>query len=252
MTENFKDYFSQQAAQYAAYRPTYPMALFQYVAGVVAQHNLAWDCATGSGQAAIGIAPYFARVIATDASVAQIAHAIPHPRVEYRVAPAEQSGIEPDSVDLVTVATALHWFNLDAFYAEVNRVLTADGVIAVWGYGDPVLDTPALHAAVDTFNFVTLSEYWPPERHLLTNDGYRSLPFPFKEIETPSWMMEEQWTLYELLGYFRTWSAVQRYIDKEHRDPVEELARELSKHWGDPEHRHRIQWPVRMRAGYKR
>lgn len=251
MADAFKDYFSQQAAGYATYRPTYPAALFSFAASLVDTHELAWDCATGSGQAALGIAPYFTRVVATDASAAQIEHAGRHPHIEYRVANAEHSGLADTSVDLITVATALHWFDLDAFYMEAHRVLKAGGAIAVWGYGDPVLDVPALHAAVERFNFDTLADYWPVERSVLAG-GYRSLPFPFDEIETPMWTLEETWTLSELLGYLRTWSAVQRYIDATHRDPVPELESELRDLWGAPEQRHRIQWPVRMRAGYKR
>jgi SAM-dependent methyltransferase len=189
-------------------------------------------------------------VIAIDASASQIAHAAQHPNIEYRVGSAEHSGLHDHSIDLVTVATALHWFDLDAFYREVNRVLKPGGAIAVWGYGDPVMDDPRLHELVDTFNQTTLATYWPPERFHLV-DGYRSLPFPFTEIEPHEWILEETWTLDDLLGYLSTWSGVQRYIDREHQNPLAALLPELANAWGDEGQRHRIRWPIRMRAGYR-
>ena len=126
----FKDHFSKQAADYAKFRPQYPPELFEYLGGIAPQRKLAWDCATGNGQAAIALASVFERVIATDASEAQIANAEAHAHVEYRVAPAENSGIESDTIDLVMVAQALHWFDLDRFYAEVMRLLKPGGIFA--------------------------------------------------------------------------------------------------------------------------
>src|SRR6516162_2463674 len=131
----FKDHFSPLASVYAEFRPTYPDALLDHVAGLCAQRGGAWDCACGSGQATIALAERFDRVVATDASAKQVAGAPPHPRVSYRVAPAEESGLEAESMDLVAVAQAAHWFDLTRFYAEVQRVLRAGGVLAIWSYG---------------------------------------------------------------------------------------------------------------------
>src|SRR6266852_2935036 len=131
---SFKDHFSKQAPDYAKFRPQYPPELFEYLGGIAPQQKLAWDCATGNGQAAVALASVFERVIATDASEAQIANAEVNARVEYRVAPAENSGIESDTIDLVMVAQALHWFALDEFYAEANRVLKPSGIIAASAY----------------------------------------------------------------------------------------------------------------------
>src|SRR3954462_10060488 len=138
---NFKDHFSGRAASYAAYRPSYPDALFDFVAGLTTRHQVALDCATGNGQAAVGLAARFQNVIATDASASQIDNAVKHPRIDYRVAAAESSGLPRQSVNLVTAAQALHWLDAEKFFAEARRVLVADGAIAIWGYGDPTLDT---------------------------------------------------------------------------------------------------------------
>jgi SAM-dependent methyltransferase len=244
----YRDHFSRQAAAYAAYRPDYPDALFAYVAGLAPRHELAWDCATGSGQAALGLAPYFTRVLATDASAAQIAHALPHPRVEYLVAPAEASRLPAGTVDLITVAQALHWFDVDAFYAEARRVLAPGGVLAVWTYGNCVLDDPAVERVVHRYSHETVGPYWPAERRLV-DDGYRTIPFPFREVAPPPFVLERVWTLAELTGYLRSWSATARYAAAHGRDPVTEIEPELGAAWGDPDTRRLVRWPLTVRAG---
>lgn len=242
------DHFSRQAAGYAVYRPTYPAALFDYLAGVAPARGRAWDCATGSGQAAEGLARLFATVVATDASAAQIAHAHAHPRVEYRVAPAESSGLEARSIDIVTVAQAAHWLDLAAFYAEARRVLVPGGVVALWSYGSASLDSAELSAAFDAFENGTLGAHWPPERRLIV-EGYLTIPFPFRELEAPRVTLEQRWTLDELLGYVGTWSASGRYRDATGGDPVCELERDLAPLWGPPERVRRVVWPLGVRVG---
>ena len=114
--------YSSYAKQYAQSRPVYPEKLFNYISSLVDKHNLEWDCATGNGQAALALTKHFKQIIASDISAEQIKHAIPHPQIEYRVAPSEESGLEDKSVDLVTVASALHWFDRDSFHSELRRV----------------------------------------------------------------------------------------------------------------------------------
>ena len=242
------DHFSRQAAGYAVYRPTYPRALFDFVAGLAPARRTAWDCATGNGQAAVGLAPFFDRVVATDASAAQIAHAHAHPRVEYRVAAAEASGLSSATIDLVTVAQAAHWLDLDAFYREVRRVLVPGGAIALWSYGSASLDEPALSAAFGEFEHVTVGEYWPPERRLIV-EGYLTIPFPFAELRAPRLTLEQRWTLDELLGYVGTWSASDRFSDATGLDPVRELDRVLAPLWGARSRVRNVSWPVAIRAG---
>jgi SAM-dependent methyltransferase len=245
---SFPDHFSGVAGAYAEHRPRYPDRLFAWLAELPAGRELAWDCATGSGQAAVGLADHFDRVIATDASEAQIAAAVAHPRVEYRVAPAESSGLASDSADLVAVGQALHWFDRPAFYAEARRVLRPDGVVAAWTYGHSFLGDPRADAALRRFYSETVGPDWPPERALV-DAGYRTLEFPFDEIAAPEIAMEAEWLLAAFLGYVGTWSAVTRFRAERGFDPVATLAEELRPHWGDAAVPRRIRWPLAIRAG---
>ncbi|MEW6563777.1 MAG: class I SAM-dependent methyltransferase [Pseudomonadota bacterium] len=249
MTADFPDHFSPLAAQYAAYRPTYPDALFEWLAAQTPGYDLAWDCATGNGQAALGLAQHYRKIIATDASTAQIQTGVPHPNIKYRLATAEHSGLPAQSIDLITVAQALHWFDLERFYSEVRRVLKPGGLLAVWTYGLQTVEDPAIHALIQTFYADTVGPYWPPER-LHVESGYRSLPFPFDEITTPNFRMQADWTLPALLGYFRSWSATARFMQANNYDPVVPLGEALLSVWGDPATPRRIVWPLSIRAGY--
>lgn len=243
----FKDHFSGHAADYAAYRPGYPRALFDFIADLPERRDLALDCATGNGQAAVEIAGYFDRVIATDASAQQIAHAEAHPKVEYRVAPAEASGLADGTVDLVTVAQGLHWFDFDRFYAEVRRILAPGGVVAAWTYNLARV-APEVDAVVDRLAYKEVVSYWPPERRWV-DEEYRTIPFPFREVETPRFEYEARWPLDRLVLYMRTWSSCQRYQKETGRDPIEIVREELESAWGDPNEPRRIHWPVFLRAG---
>ena len=246
----YADHFSRLATAYASCRPGYPEELFSYLGAVCPRHELAWDCAAGTGQATLPLTRVFRRVIATDASAAMIRNAKRHRRVEYRVAPAEASGLSPASADLVTVAQALHWLDLDPFYAEAERVLVPRGVLAVWTYGSQYLDDEALDGVLGRFYTDVVGPYWPAERHHVES-GYRTLPFPFPELEAPRFVMQEEWTLPELLGYLRTWSATQRFYELVGRDPVNQLERQLTPLWGDPASPRLIRWPLSLRVALK-
>ena len=244
----FEDHFSDRAAQYAEYRPLYPETLFEFVAGLTPNHRVALDCGTGNGQAATGLADHFERVIATDASAQQIRNATAHPRIEYRVAPADACGLPDGSVDLVTAAQCLHWFRTDRFFAEARRVLAPGGAIAVWGYGDPVLDDEPLHRVVHEFNRGSLEPYWAPERQILL-DGYRDVALPFADVEAPPLDLVVHWSLTQLTGYLRTWSATARYLKEFGVDPVATVEKSLARHWGDPDQQREVRWPLYIRAG---
>ena len=245
---SYEDGFSAVAGDYASRRPHYPGELFTYLGRVCERHELAWDCAAGTGQASIPLTRMFQRVIATDASHAMLKHATRHPRVDYRVARANSSGIPSSSVDLVTVAQALHWLKLDAFYAEAKRVLVPAGVLAVWTYGVQVLEDERLNSLVQAFYSDTVGPYWAAERRHVES-GYRTLPFPYPELTAPTFTMHEEWTLAELLGYLSTWSATQNFRKARGQDPVEGLASKLAPLWGDEITRRRISWPLSIRLG---
>ncbi|HEX5221147.1 MAG TPA: class I SAM-dependent methyltransferase [Verrucomicrobiae bacterium] len=248
MTQTFHDHFSSVANKYADFRPHYPGALFDYLATLVPQNATVWDCACGNGQATHDLAARFTKVIATDASKEQIASAKPNPKVAFRVALAEQSGLADSSVGLITIAQAIHWFDFERFYAEARRVLKSGGVIAAWGYGINVVEGDAVNQLVQDFYANIVGPYWPPSRKMI-EDGYRTIPFPFSEITPPEFRMEARWTMEQLLGYFSTWSATSRFIKATGRNPLETFSAELSRAWGDVNAPRLVVWPLAWRLG---
>lgn len=243
---SFNDHFSGHAGDYARYRPTYPPELFDAVAALVTRHTLCWDAGTGSGQAAGGLAGHFAEVVATDASADQIAHAAPYEGVSYRVAAAENSGLEDASVDLVTVGQAVHWFDQERFFDEVRRVTVPGGAIAVWAYDLFTVDTHVDRVFHDFHSSV--ESHWPQERALVAR-RYADLLLPFEEIPVPPVTMTAEWDLERTLGYLSTWSAVKRCAKETGRDPIAEFAPRLAAAWGDPAVPKTISWPLVLRAG---
>lgn len=247
--KGFKDHFSGHAQGYSGHRPGYPAALFAYLADSAPARARAWDCATGNGQAARGLAPHFQEVIATDASAAQLAHGCAPANVGFRVAAAEASGLDDGSVDLITVAQALHWFDLEGFYREARRVLRPNGLLAAWCYA--LFDaTPAVERAVARLYGEIVGPYWPPERRLI-DEGYATLPFPFRELAAPEFKMRRRLTFDELLGYLRTWSAVQRYLRERGQDPLDAITDELRGAWPGSGKRLEVRWTLCLRVGRK-
>lgn len=255
----FKDLFSSNSKEYASSRPTYPRSLFEFLVGLVRYRNLAWDCATGNGQAAVFLSEHFEQVIASDASKEQIENAQPRDNIRYEVFPAEKTTLVDNSIDLITIAQALHWFDLDEFYKEVKRVLRKDdnggdtngsGVIAAWAYG--------LHSISTEIDNIThllyediLGSYWPKERKIVENK-YHDISFPFQEIDMPVFQIELDWTLSELIGYLYTWSSVQKFIEKNNSDPIKQINDDLAAAWGDKNtwhKRRRVVWPIYIRVG---
>jgi SAM-dependent methyltransferase len=246
-----QDHFSQVAGDYATFRPHYPAILFQWLASITPRHELAWDAGTGNGQSAVALARYFSRVLATDFSAGQIENAMAHPKVQYRVAVAEQSGAAMESVDLVTVAQALHWFDTGKFFAEVNRVLVPSGAVAAWTYGVARADHPGSDRVLHKFYYHDIAPWWPENRRLV-EEGYQSIPFPFTRLAAPGFEMKVSWNLPELTGYIGTWSAVSRYRSATGDDPIPLLVRRLEESWGNPLEHREIRWPLSILAGVKR
>lgn len=245
---NFKDHFSKHAGDYARARPRYPRSLFEYLASLCRQRTLAWDCGTGNGQAALGLTPWFEKIIATDASREQLAKATRHARIEYLQTPAERTPFAPQSFDLIIVAQALHWFDRGALFAEARRVLKSGGVLAAWSY-ELSRTSPEIDTVIERYYTDIVGPDWPPERKLVA-DGYRAIEFPFREIAAPEFRMEQHWTCDEYLDYLYSWSATQRYMKRAGQNPLELVFDELAAAWGTPETRRLVTWPVNMRVGY--
>ena len=244
----FKEYFSSGSAGYAAYRPAYTIELVDELATISPGLLRALDCACGTGQLSVLLAERFEEVIATDASAAQIEKAQPREGVIYRTALAEDSGLPDASVDLITVAQAAHWLVLEKFYKEVRRIARPQAAIALITYG--VLHVEGnVDDALQHFYYETIGPYWPPERRHV-EDGYRNLPFPFKEVALPPLAIDVDWCLDDLIGYIGTWSAVKAAEKATGSNPVEALEATLRKAWGDPASRRRVTWPLSIRAGH--
>jgi SAM-dependent methyltransferase len=244
---SFKDHFSRQSAAYSRYRPGYPPALIDWIASQAPDRRLAVDCATGNGQAAVALAEHFDNVLALDGSLGQLRNAAPCPNVAYVGALAERLPLGDRSASLVAAAQAVHWFDFARFHAECRRVLVPGGVVAAWTYEKFQLDD-AVDAVVEDFYERVMGAWWPPERRYV-EEGYRTLPFPWREAETPAFELETWWDLEQVMGYLASWSSVQRYRDHHGRDPLAGLRGPLELAWGGTGPR-RLRWPVHVRLGF--
>jgi ubiquinone/menaquinone biosynthesis C-methylase UbiE len=238
--------FSSVARSYSESRPGYPAALFDWLASIVPDHDVAWDAATGSGQAAIGLARHFRHVIGTDTSEQQILHARSHPRVEYRVGPAEVSGLPDRSVDLVVAASALHWFDLGRFSAEVERVARRGGVVAAWTYHVGHVEPP-FDAVLWPLYRDVVGPYFAAGARLV-DDRYRGISLPGEEIVAPAFFVSVQWTPAQMLAFIRTWSGVQSYMRATGSDPVTPLTARMEELWGGADSLREVRWPLYLRV----
>lgn len=238
-----KDNFSQQSDSYAVYRPSYPKELFGWLYEQCYAHHLAWDSATGNGQAAIYIAASFQIVHATDISISQLEQSISKDNILYNCERAEQTAFADDSFDLITVAQSLHWFDHPAYFNEVKRVAKDGCVFAAWGYNLPRVNAE-IEAIVDDFYTAVVGKYWDAERKYV-DEQYATIEIPFEALPSPDFSITYQWTLEQFLGYISTWSAVQHYTKVNRTNPVVELKDRLSSIWQDAEP---LTFPIFMRA----
>lgn len=241
----FADHFSARAQEYARHRPHYPPELARALAERCAGRALAWESGCGSGQLTLDLAQHFERVLACDPSSAQLAQAPPHARVEYRCATAHESGLSDASAELSVAAQAAHWFDLQAWYAEVSRVLRPGGLLALCSYGG-VRAQGELDALLQRIALVELAPHWPAERRLV-DEGYRSLRPPLAEIEAPRFELHASWELGELLAYLSTWTALARLERAHGASAVAELRARVASAWGKPERARELRWPLALR-----
>jgi ubiquinone/menaquinone biosynthesis C-methylase UbiE len=245
--ETFKDHFSTQSSDYSKYRPDYLQELYDFILSEVKERNVAWDCGTGNGQAAVVLSQYFENVYATDPSAEQLKNAAQTNNIEYRVASAEHSTLPDNSVDLITVAQALHWFDFEKFYAEVNRVAKPNAVIAVWSYENCFV-SDAIDKVFQYFYKDILGDYWAYERKHVEN-AYLDIPFPFSDVKEKVFYMKKQWNLKDFMGYLSTWSAVQKYIKTNENNPLELVAGDFEKTWENPLITREVSFPVTVKIG---
>lgn len=241
-----KDNFSTQAAEYAIYRPAYPVELYDFLFKLVEQKDTAWDCATGNGQVARILAQHFRQVYATDISEKQLSQALKLPNILYKVESSDQVNVADQSFDLITVAQAIHWFNFEAFYSEVKRTLKPNGLIAVMGYGLMLIDKKVDQVIYKLYEDI-LGKYWDSERRYI-EEGYKTIPFPFEEITAPHFQIKTTWNFNQLIGYLNTWSSLQHYKKANERNPLEYVMIELKEAWGNDAEKE-VRFPVLLRVG---
>ncbi len=241
-----KDLFSRQSGAYATYRPSYPDTVFSFLMRHVAARDAAWDCATGSGQVAVSLAARFKTVQATDISESQLSRATRLPNVRYSLQAAESTDFPDRSFDLITVGQAVHWFDFDRFYAEVRRTACPGGLLAILGYGFPTVNEPVDDIRI-RFVEETLEGCWDPERKYI-DEGYRTIPFPFTELDVPALDVSYSWDAGHYIGFLNSWSSVQHFRNRNGFNPVDGIEAGIRAAWpagsGDT-----IRFPVLFRAG---
>jgi len=243
-----RNHFSGHADDYSRYRPHYPAELYDYLADLCSKHSLVWDCATGNGQAARGLSEYFQHIYASDISPQQLNQAPAKNNITYREESAYNCSLENDSTDLITVAQAVHWFDLPDFYAEAKRVLKPDGVIALWTYDRIYFKNEELNRILSYFYNDLVVDYWSFDRSHIEN-GYSTLDFPFAEINTPKFTIRHEWDAQQVINYLYTWSSVRNYMKQNDDDPIEQIKDELWKFWGDENDTRSVLWDLHLRVG---
>ncbi|GAA4732951.1 class I SAM-dependent methyltransferase [Flavisolibacter ginsenosidimutans] len=242
-----KDLFSSQADAYAKYRPTYPQDLFDYILQFVKEKNCVWDCATGNGQAASVLAHYFQTVEATDISEAQLKNAVKKENIHYQICPAEKTPFADDSFDLITVATAYHWLDWNAFYNEASRVGKNDCVVAVWAYNIVLCEDKNVNQLIHDYYYKTIYAYWNKERRHV-EASYKTVAFDFFSLPSKDFEIIKQWTKEDLLGYLSTWSALQNYVKQHGASPLPAFEKQLIEVWQNEEER-AFRFPLFLRIG---
>ncbi len=243
-----KDLFSKQASTYAAFRPSYPQELIDYVCSFVPEKKHAWDCATGNGQAAALLSPLFEKITATDISEKQLQLAIQKLNIKYATGKAAPTDFPDNTFDLIIVAQAYHWFPFDLFEKEVKRVGKPGSIIAVWGYNIPLCNNDGINAVVRHFYKDIMGPYWDAERKYV-DDFYKTVPFAFDELPAKSFSYPVQWTSNDLPGYFNSWSSVMNYISKHQHNPVDEVRKDIEAAWPPTEKTITFSFPIFLRIG---
>nr|GLL36652.1 putative methyltransferase DDB_G0268948 isoform X1 [Ipomoea trifida] len=255
------DLFLEQGKQYSEGRPTYPQQLFDFIAAKTPCHDLVWDVGTGSGQAAMSLAEKYKNVVGTDTSPNQLQFAPNLPNVRYVCTPPNMSltdletniGAE-SSADLVTIAQAMHWFDLPTFYQQVKWILKKPGgVIAAWCYYLPEVST-----SVDSvfLRYYTASgPFWDPARKLV-DEKYRTIDFPFDPVEGCEhngpfeFKAEILMNLESYFTYLRSSSAYQTAKHKGVELLGSDVIEDFSRAWNeDGKSQKIVAFPIYLRIG---
>lgn len=249
MSIHHHDFFNDKSDVYRLARPLYPSSLIEFVSSISPSNSCAWDCATGNGQAAVGLSEFFEKVVATDVSENQISQAIKGEGITYFVQEAEYPDFPLESVDLITVAQALHWFDYSKFWPAVDKVLKPDGVFAAWGYDWFSVSQP-VDELITSLVLDKIEGYWAPQNRILWQ-GYKDLQFPFSVIDTPDFDLSMKWDLNHLFNYIHSWSATRRCIEKEGDDFLRSAFDEVATIWGKANESKIVSMPLHILVGRK-
>ena len=241
-----KDNFSINSDAYLQYRPLYPDDFFNFLGTIQTNSENAWDCGTGNGQVAQKLAKLYKNVFASDISQAQLENAVKLNNIKYSVQPAESTNFPNNFFDLIVVAQAVHWFNFDKFYAEVNRTAKNNALLVIMGYGRLQISNE-IDTLLDNFYYNIIGSYWDEERKYI-DENYQTIPFPFEELNAPKFENAYDWTIDHLIGYLGTWSAVKHYLKNKGINPVDLIYKDLKQAWGEIEKR-QINFPLLLRIG---
>ncbi len=247
--DQYIKHFADQPNNYLRFRPSYPKQLFEYLSTLVNKHELAWDAGTGNGQVAVDLSHYFHEVIATDISQEQLNVAISAKNIHYICCPSEHTTLKNNSVDLITISQALHWFNLDKFYQEVKRVGKPEGIISAWCYSLGTVNVNIDSVIKKLYFDILGTKFWPKERFYI-DEKYQTIPFPFKQIKVPQFEVQKNFNFEEFIGYLNTWSAVKEYQKRHLTNPIDLIFRDLALAWGNPQITNKMCWPLHLLVGY--
>lgn len=247
----YQKHFGTYSSKYRQFRPDYPQSLYQFLNSLVEEHHLAWDCGAGNGQAAVQLAQYFKRVLASDLQFEQLKAAPICPNILYCQSTAEKAPVQDHVIDLITIAQALHWFDLNLFYNEVNRVLKPNGLIAAWCYSLGQVDENVNKVILKLYKDILGDQYWPIQRRFI-EESYQTIPFPFTKLKSPEFFIEKTVDFTQLMGYLQTWSAVKEYEKQNKENPIELIQSDLEKAFGDLTQAKIIRWPIHLLIGRAR
>ena len=242
-----QSYFDFSSDVYSKGRPTYPPELYLWLSNQVKNQQCVWDCACGTGQVSIDLAAYFEQVEATDISESQIAEAIPHRKVNYKVSPSEVCEYPDQHFDAICVGQALHWFDLEKFWPEVKRTLKPGGIFACWGYSWLSV-CPEIDDIINSQIMSKLKPHWPAQNRTLWNQ-YDDVTFPLEMLDVPEFELTFKWNAYRLFDYMQTWSAIRAL---EHEDATQVLADAwdaIIKVWQEPLEKREVTIPFFVKAG---
>ncbi|ETO36166.1 hypothetical protein RFI_00896 [Reticulomyxa filosa] len=266
--------FEGQSELYRMYRPRYPVTLLQHLAFTLESNgfpsekrDLAVDIACGSGQVTCSLARSwkdaytskvtkeqyglnFKKVIGIDESTKQLEEATQMDNIEYRCENAYNMPFQENSVQLVTIAQGLHWFDHNKLMQQIHRILVKNGICAVLGYSTPVFlrYDKYFHPAFKTYYEETLGSihppsdkrcYWNIDRRLLDHQ-YQQLsfdpPFDKKKMDRGMFYEHVHMNEHQLFGYFLTWSGYRQYMKKHNiaigdkeKDPLNSLRSAFKK-----------------------